>query len=233
MQFESRAEKLPPRCDMTKVSALLENNDLADPEVRDGDWPTAEVGASKKASYWNRRSDMLYYQYFRYMIRCIGPEAGSIVDVGSHSSPYLEWFDWIPEKVSVDLKKPYQSETVRGVEGNVLDLAFPKTFDIATCLQVLEHVPEPAPFARRLLELGRLVLVSVPYKWPAGRLKAHVNDPVDRRRLAEWFGRKPNYTLIVHEPFVKTSGARVFALYDTGDPGRRFGLEVRKGRRPA
>ncbi len=193
----------------------------------------ADDGLAGRGDYWAKRSDMLYYQYFRYIIRCVGAEAQSLADVGSHEAPYLEWFDWIPEKVSIDIKDPYRSETVRGVEGDIRDLQFPQRFDICTCLQVLEHVPEPAPFARRLLEIGRLVLVSVPYKWPAGHNPAHVNDPVDRKRLAEWFGRRPNYQIVVQEPFIRKTGARLFALYDPENPDRRFGSAIRKGRRPA
>lgn len=196
-----------------------------------------EGGTSERrfrdATYWSKRSDLLYYQYVRYMVRCVGAEAASLVDVGTHQSPYLEWFDWIPEKVSVDLHKPYRSATVRGVEGNIHSLTFPERFDLCTCLQVLEHVPEPEPFARRLLEMCRLLMVSVPWKWPAGRLKTHVNDPVDLDKLAAWFGRGPNYRIVVREPFVRRTGARLIALYDADDPGRRFGREIRKTRRGA
>ena len=99
-------------------------------------------------------------------------------------------------------------------------------------MQVLEHVPEPAPFARRLLELGRIVLISVPYKWPKGSNPDHVNDPVDLEAVADWFGRTPNYHLVVHEPFAGRKGARLFAIFDVADPERVFGNEVRKGRRP-
>jgi hypothetical protein len=36
---------------------------------------------------------MLYYQYLQYIIRCIGHDAASVVDVGTGNVPYLEWFD--------------------------------------------------------------------------------------------------------------------------------------------
>jgi len=184
-------------------------------------------------SYWRRRSDMLYYQYFRYIVRCVGADAGSMLDVGSGNAPYLEWFDWIPRRVSVDLEVPYSSEAVEGMRGNIFEIGFGEPFDLCTCMQVLEHVPDPAPFARRLLELGRIVLISVPYKWPKGSNPDHVNDPVDLKAVERWFGRKPNYDLVVYEPFAGRKAARMFALFDVGDPARRFGKEVRKKRRPA
>lgn len=187
----------------------------------------------RTGSYWRNRSDMLYYKYFSYMIRCIGPEAESMIDVGSGNAPYLEWFDWIPKRVSVDLEVPYQSDAIRGVAGDIRELQFDEVFDICTCMQVLEHVSEPAPFARRLLELGKLVLISVPYKWPKGSNKDHVNDPVDLASVTGWFDRAPNYHLVVREPFVGRKGARMFALYDVADPGRTFGAKLRNKRRPA
>jgi SAM-dependent methyltransferase len=182
--------------------------------------------------YWRRRSDMLYYQYFNYIVRCVGPEARSMIDVGSGNAPYLEWFDWIPQRVSVDLQTPYRSEAVQGVAGDIRTLRFDAVFDLCTCMQVLEHVPEPEPFARRLLELGRIVLISVPYKWPRGANKDHVNDPVDLEAVVRWFGRKPNYHLVVREPFASLKGARMFAIFDVAAPARKFGSKDRANRRP-
>ena len=182
-------------------------------------------------SYWRGRTDLLYYQYLHFMIRCLGPEAHSIIDVGSGNTPYLDWFDWIPKRMSVDIKQPYSSAVVTGIQGDILKLDLAR-HDICTCLQVLEHVPDPGPFARRLLELGSLVLVSVPFEWPAGRTLGHVNDPVGMADLEQWFGRKPNYHLRVHEPFQPECGTRLFALYDTANPKRRFGKALRRKRRP-
>lgn len=188
-------------------------------------------GGYASGAYWEARADLLYYQYFRYMVRCIGADAASMADVGSGNCPYLEWFDWIPERVSIDLKLPYRSAAVTGVAGDIRALALPR-YDLISCLQVLEHVPEPAPFARRLLALGRVVLVSVPHRWPYRSASTHVNDPVDLRKLERWFGRRANYSLVVQEPFAGRRGARLFAIFDE-DPARRFGPETAARRRPA
>jgi hypothetical protein len=63
---------------------------------------------------------------------------------------------------------------------------------VCLCLQVLEHIPDAAAFAQRLLARARWhVIISVPYKWAASRSPNHIHDPVDEAKLATWFGRSP------------------------------------------
>lgn len=109
-------------------------------------------------NYWRQRSDMMYYRYIDYIMRCVGAKARSMIDVGSGNCPYLEWFDWIPNRVSVDIRVPYNSEGVKGIQGDIFKISFAESFDICTCLQVLEHVPEAERFAHRLQELGKLLI---------------------------------------------------------------------------
>jgi len=186
----------------------------------------------KTGRYWIARSDLVYYQYIKMIIRCIGQDANSLIDVGTGNSPYLEWFDWIDEKVSVDIRVPYESKTVKGIQGNILDMSFNHKFNICTCFQVIEHIAEPIPFAQRLMELGELLLVSVPYEWPRGSASGHVNDPVTYEKLFTWFGREANWSLVVQEPFAGVIGRRLFALYDIGNPERKFGWANWRNRRP-
>ncbi len=188
-------------------------------------------GSYEGGGYWNARTDLLYYQYFRYFVRCLGPNAKSMIDIGSGNAPYLEWFDWIGDRVSFDKAHPYRSDNVTGMEGDLFTMDFGRKFDLVTCMQVLEHIPDAPRFAERLMGLGDLLLVSVPYKWPKGHTRGHVNDPVDEKKLARWFGREPNYSLIVREPFVKRAGARLFAIYDA-DPKRVFDAKIRHQARP-
>lgn len=180
--------------------------------------------------YWAKRSDLLYYRYIDYIMRVAATEARSLIDVGTGGCPYLEWFDWIPERVSFDLRSPYRSEAVQGIAGNLMTHEFERRFDVCTCLQVLEHVPDAAAFARRLLEIARLVVISVPHGWPAGRTTGHVHDPVTEEKLEGWMGRRPNYSILVREPFRTVKGERIIALYDE-DPRRRFGSAAVENRR--
>lgn len=188
-------------------------------------------GGFASGEYWRKRSDMMYYRYLDYIIRSVGAKASSLIDVGSGNCPYLDWWDWIPERVSVDIRVPYSSEGVVGIQGDIFKLAFDKTFDLCTCFQVLEHVPDAEAFARRLLELGELVIVSVPYKWgdKPRVTPGHVHDPVSYEKLTGWMGREANYKIIVEEPFGRLKNKRLIALYDK-DPERTFGPGTGKGR---
>ncbi len=182
-------------------------------------------------SYWRERSDLIYYKYIDYMVRVAGSHAKSIIDVGSGNSPYLEWFDWIDEKVSVDIRAPYSSSRVKSITANILEYDFTKRYDICMCLQVLEHVDDPISFARKLFDLSDTVIISVPYKWPKGQTTGHIHDPVDEYKLELWTGRKPNYSIIVKEPFQGTSkDSRLIAIYNC-DPKKNWrGTELKSRR---
>lgn len=146
-----------------------------------------------------------------------------MIDVGSWNCPYLEWWGWIADRVSVDIRVPYESASVKGIKGDIHELNFDRKFDLCTCFQVLEHVPDATRFARRLLELGNLVVASVPYEWSIEpeRSAGHIHDPVSYEMLTGWFGRPANYKIVVEEPFGQRKHKRLIALYDQ-DPVRRF-----------
>jgi len=172
----------------------------------------APSGAASANQYWEERKDILYYQVVRTITGHISKRAKSIIDVGSAGCPYLDWFGHIPQRTSIDLTRPYEAEGVSSYTGDFLKWKADRHYDIVTCLQVLEHVPDAAAFAQKLLSLGKVVVVSVPYKWPAGKTKSHVHDPVDEGKLLSWFGRRPNFEYICRE--VKAPVERIVQVYD-------------------
>lgn len=181
--------------------------------------PPASAAAAGRRAYWDRRADSLYLQYVLFLARVVGRDARSVIDVGSNDCPYLEWLDWIPRKLSVDLNAPYSSAAVEGRKGDFLDLEIRESFDLGLCLQVLEHIPDVAAFARKLLLTTPHLIVSVPYRWDPGEAE-HIHDPVDEVKLAAWFGRKPNYRIVVREPFFRKR--RMIAYFDRENPARRI-----------
>jgi hypothetical protein len=172
-------------------------------------------------NYWRDRSDMMYYRYLEFIIRTVARDAGSMIDVGTGGARYLEWFDWIGERVSFDRHPPPEGNGITPVEGDFMTHSFDRRYEVATCLQVLEHVPEPGPFLQKLFSISDLTVISVPYRWPAGKVADHVNDPVTDEKLAAWAGRAPNYRVVVTEPF--RAPRRLIAVYDTADTDRYWG----------
>jgi hypothetical protein len=180
-------------------------------------------------AYWSRRADSLYLQYVFFLARVVGRDARSVIDVGSNGCPYLDWFDWIPRRLSVDLERPYAGPGIEAMTGDFLALDVGE-FDLGLCLQVLEHIPDVGAFARKLLATTPHLIVSVPYRWEKGP-EDHVHDPVDAAKLAAWFGRKPNYRIVVREPFFRRR--RMIAYFDRENPGRRIGKAEVQARRPS
>ena len=150
-------------------------------------------------SYWRERQTMRYYAQVLAFARRYAPEGGSVIDVGGRDCEYIQWFDWFERKVVIDLKPPPASPGVETLAGDFLEFQPGVCFDLVLCLQVLEHLQEPAEFCRKLLQTGRTVIVSVPYRWPRGLCKYHVQDPVDEIKLRGWAGRSPRDSAIVRD----------------------------------
>lgn len=199
-------------------------------EPEDGD--TAQTAVPQRPlrgpCYWNRRKDLLYYQVVRILATGLAQGAGSVLDVGSHGSPYLEWFEGVPVRTSLDLVEPYRAEGVTSIVSDYLAWDPDRRYDLVLCLQVLEHVPDARAFARKLLASGRIVIVSVPYRWRPGKSKNHVQDPVTMRKVAGWFGRRPNFAHLVVEPAKGTE--RLVCVFEE-DPRPWTSLAVREGKR--
>lgn len=135
--------------------------------------------------YWQRRKSMRYYAEVLRLARCYAPAAESVLDVGPNGTPLVCELDWIPSKTAIDLvSRPIPGTTC--LQGNFLKYRPARPFDLVLCLQVLEHIRPAGEFAQKLLATGRLVIVSVPYRWPVGACKYHVQDPVDEDKLRGW-----------------------------------------------
>jgi hypothetical protein len=140
-----------------------------------------------KSAYWQSRKELKYYQEVLRFARQYAPDGGSILDVGSHNCDYITWFDWFATRHKIDLRKTIEIEGVKTMQGDFMQFQSAAPYDLVLCLQVLEHLQDPAAFAQKLLGTGKILIVSVPYKWHAGQCSFHLQDPVDEEKLLQWF----------------------------------------------
>jgi hypothetical protein len=166
----------------------------------------------KRRTYWRRRSGYRYYAKVVGLARKHAPSGGSVIDVGAHESRTLADLTWFERRVALDRQPIPKQRGIERVQVEFRQYRPTTRFDLVLCLQVLEHLHNPAGFARRLFECGSVVILSVPYKWPQGKCRWHVQDPVTKRKLREWTGRDPSEVVVVRDP-----NARLIAVYRPED----------------
>jgi hypothetical protein len=172
----------------------------------------AKKRVGKKSTYWRERRNSIYLFAARQICRQQCGKTESVIDVGSNATPTLEWHRKTANRlVSLDLRRPYVADGVESIKSDFLEYEPESKYDLVTCFQVLEHVPDPEAFARKLTEIGRITVVSVPYKWAKGKCKYHIHDPVDERKMREWFGREPTFQYIATE---LNTVARLIHVYE-------------------
>lgn len=159
-------------------------------------------------AYWAERKQFNYYSEVVRLARQYVPEGGSVIDVGAGVTHLLRRLDWFEHRVALDRTASGRQRGVEHVHADFFSYEPGRSFDLVLNLQVLEHLDQPAVFARKLFDTGRVVIISVPYKWPAGYYPPHVQDPVDAEKLAAWTGRTPTETLVVRD-----GDERLIAVY--------------------
>jgi len=147
--------------------------------------------------YWAHRRHFLYYQEVLRLARVHVPEGHTVLDVGANDTKVLRQLDWFQRRVALDINPIPAQRGIERVQTDFLAYRPDAPFDLVICLQVLEHLHDPATFARRLVDMGRTVIVSVPHEWPAGLRPSHVQDPVSEAMLLGWMGRPAVETMIV------------------------------------
>ncbi|WP_017931044.1 tetratricopeptide repeat protein [Robiginitomaculum antarcticum] len=162
-------------------------------------------------NYWRLRKKFVYLHVCRRLVEVIAASANAVADIGSNGSPILDFYGDIESKFSVDIDNPYQADGVISVVEDFYVWEPPVPIQVATCLQVIEHVPDPAKFCRRMLELFELSIVSVPFMEPAGLNLEHINNDINLETLISWFGRAPNFHYIAQE---LSGEERIICVYD-------------------
>lgn len=164
----------------------------------------------KKQGYYDQRQDLTYYDVVRELAYKYGKDKKSIIDIGSADTPLLENLSWFGRRVAIDKKiLPKPGGNITCIQADFASYPFQEGFDVALCLQVLEHLADPAVFFKKIMDLCDIAIVSVPYQWPAGMCKWHLQDPVDEKKLKVWTGREPLETRIVQD----RKNRRLIAVY--------------------
>ncbi len=148
--------------------------------------------------YYKKRKDMNYYKAVLAIVKALPYR--SILDVGSRRSPVLEALPPSKERVTLDKVAVKSTPGVRHIIADFFSWTPDRVYDLVLCLQVLEHLEQPAPFLQKLFATGTNVIVSVPYRWKKGACKYHVQDPVTLAKVIGWAGgRNPLAHWIVED----------------------------------
>lgn len=116
-----------------------------------------------KKDYWTTRKNLNYYKEVIKLAKKYSPNAKSVIDVGSHNSEFLTQFDWIPNKTAIDIMRTPSIPGADNIMGDFMKYEPKHPFDLVLCLQVLEHLESPGVFVQKLLETGKIAIISVPY----------------------------------------------------------------------
>ena len=121
---------------------------------------TGEAGADKREPHRSYYNWSLREPLARWLVQEGRAAAGlRVLDVGCGDKPYLPYFATAAEYVGVDIDEGSRADLIGPVERLPVDDA---SFDLVLCVQVLEHVDDPAAAVR---ELNRVVR-------PGGRVLA-------------------------------------------------------------
>lgn len=146
--------------------------------------------------YWEGRKSMKYYSEVVALARDYAPDAASVLDVGGRDCLYS--LD-IPAglRVTVDPDLGPQHPGIVWHQADFMQWQPDRIYDIGLCMQVLEHIKDPARFLRKILQCCRVAVISIPFNWPT--TSDHVHHRLKTDVFEEWAGRKPDYITKVKE----------------------------------
>jgi len=158
-------------------------------------------------AYYNERKDYHYYKKVQSILNSV--QFNSIIDVGSRKSPIMQNLDSNIYKVMLDLIPIPPQPGMNMITADFYEWEPDRKYDVALCLQVLEHLDKPKEFAQKLFQVAPIVIISVPYKWAKGACKYHVQDPINEEKILSWTGRQPDEKHIVTD----RKKRRIICLY--------------------
>lgn len=189
--------------------------------------PVGNLGEANTSRQNYRYYDSLFYATLQF-----GADATSLIEVGCASDPFIKYFDWIDKRTCVapyfvqyngdEKKKTKLSGSSHAIESVVSDFMEYEiedySYDLLICSQVVEHVPDPSAFIKKLIRTAKTSIISVPYDWPdCGEKCGHLTHEITYEKLLEWTTpQKPIYSSIIHE-HRRSTGRRILLVFQQGE----------------
>ncbi len=153
---------------------------------------------AKLQKYRKKVENSNYIRLEKEIVEILADKEKTILDIGSAG---IDLIGKLPfkERCSVALYGALNTDKIKGYEMDFFDFKPEKKIDIVTCFQVIEHVNEAKIFTQKLLDTGRTLVISLPYKWEKGRCKSHVQDPIDETKIYSWTSKKAQFTFYVRD----------------------------------
>lgn len=188
------------------------------------------ASALPSSEYWRERRHYAFYKHLKCVLERYAGSARTALDVGSSVPPYLNALPWIKSRSILGprfagnvksgggemhtTQRIAEKYGVSAIQADFLEWEAPPTpFDLVLCSEVVEHVPKPRDFVRKLLRTGKVVVLAVPYKWdPCDSASKchHLNNKISRDKIASWAGRQPHAYDIVDE---SSGEQRIICVY--------------------
>ena len=173
--------------------------------------PIGSLGPKGTSRLHHRYYDSLFYAAMKY-----GITAKTSIEVGCASDPFLRYLDWIERRTCV---APYfveyssnsskndndklSTNAIETVTADFMEYKLPNNtqYDLLLCSQVVEHVPDPASFMKKLILSAKTSIISVPFDWSdCGKKCNHVTHHITKELLLKWSAPYvPIYSVVVVE----------------------------------
>jgi hypothetical protein len=186
--------------------------------------PIGSLGPSNTIRSKFRYYDSLFYTTLQY-----GANAESVIEVGCASDPFIKYLDWVDKRTCVapyfvDYANNKMESNITKVERITADfmkyeLPDNKKYDLLLCNQVLEHVPQPSLFMKKLISSAKTSIISVPFNWgDCGKGCNHLTDKITYEKILKWSApHKPIHSGIVTEKVNYEFNRRIILVYTESD----------------
>jgi hypothetical protein len=169
------------------------------------------------------REHFVHYDSLYFLAMQYGRDAKTFMEVGCAADPFAQYLSWIDSPTCV---APYQvlyqkgakekqADSVEFIKADWMEFKEKEKYDLLLCSQVVENVPDPAAFLKKLITAAKTSIISVPYRWrPCGKCN-HISNNISLDTIQTWSApySKPTHHTIIEEDGGGPNSKRIIVVF--------------------